>query len=367
MLKKHLQMAKMLLPTLVLIIFIISGCGGGPPGGDPGTGGSSEKYELINQWGDSYLASGGTVLASNQFYTPSGLAIDGNGDVYVVDQTRVLKFNSTGTFLGWWGDGKDPGDMTVPTFGWYDAASSKLPDTAGDLFGAKKIGITGNYAYIAGHDQVFKLDLTSKDYLGWFGKSDFGNTDFYWHNPYTDSPTSEGWNAFFGTTDVIADDNGTIFVANTAQQIVQRITKDGTVLGWWGRDDSSNGWHSGNSANGTPSTGGANGQFAYPTSIDRYGNYIYIGDFYNFQKFNATTGEFIFRWDSSKIKFPQGVAIDNNCNIYICDLENIKKFDPNGNLLAQIPKVVQDVAVASNGDLYALDSTNCKVLVYRKQ
>lgn len=53
---------------------------------------------FLGQWGSVGSEAG-------QFNSPSGIAIDGDGNVYVVDTRnhRIQKFTSDGEFLGWWG------------------------------------------------------------------------------------------------------------------------------------------------------------------------------------------------------------------------------------------------------------------------
>ncbi len=61
------------------------------------------------------------------FNSPRALAVDSVGNIYVSetykstgDASRILKFDQTGVFLGWWGKGSE-------TSGWHDATSSETP------------------------------------------------------------------------------------------------------------------------------------------------------------------------------------------------------------------------------------------------
>ncbi len=70
----------------------------------------SEAYFFITKWG-SYGSGGGL------FDKPSGVAVDGSGNVYVVDtyNHRVQKFTSDGTFLTKWGTlGSGDGQFNAP-------------------------------------------------------------------------------------------------------------------------------------------------------------------------------------------------------------------------------------------------------------
>ena len=46
-------------------------------------------------------------MAGGQFDRPEGIAVDGNGDVYVADtwNHRIQKFTADGTYLTQWGRG----------------------------------------------------------------------------------------------------------------------------------------------------------------------------------------------------------------------------------------------------------------------
>src|SRR5262249_15622606 len=55
-------------------------------------------YEFASAWGDSGGGNG-------QFYYPQGVAVDGSGNVYVVDTVnhRIQKFAPDGSYLTQWG------------------------------------------------------------------------------------------------------------------------------------------------------------------------------------------------------------------------------------------------------------------------
>src|SRR4051794_41648317 len=61
---------------------------------------ASADLSLVAQWGSAGTGNG-------QFQVPSGIAVDGAGDVYVADQNgnRIEKFDSQGNFLTAWGVG----------------------------------------------------------------------------------------------------------------------------------------------------------------------------------------------------------------------------------------------------------------------
>jgi len=65
------------------------------------------EYELVATWGSLGADDG-------RFNYPAGVAVDGEGDVYVVDtyNDRVQKFDSAGAFLLKWGsEGSGDGEF----------------------------------------------------------------------------------------------------------------------------------------------------------------------------------------------------------------------------------------------------------------
>jgi len=64
----------------------------------------SSSGTFITKWGSQGTGDG-------QFYSPSGVAVDSSGNLYVADTKnhRIQKFNSNGTFITKWGS-KGTGD-----------------------------------------------------------------------------------------------------------------------------------------------------------------------------------------------------------------------------------------------------------------
>ena len=55
---------------------------------------------------------------NGQFSVPTDVAVDAEGNIYVVDQgnNRIQMFSSSGTYLTQWGSiGDDDGQFTLPT------------------------------------------------------------------------------------------------------------------------------------------------------------------------------------------------------------------------------------------------------------
>ncbi len=148
-----------------------AGCNGAATGTiTPGwcTGGTSD-YNILVATGDG------------QVYAPTGLAADSAGNLYVADtgSNRLMKFNSTGAFVGWTGgEGGTPtggaAGCTTPaayTPGWctgglagYSSASGKLSSPF-----AVAVDSSGNLYVTDLYGRVLKYN-SSGVYQGWIGK-----------------------------------------------------------------------------------------------------------------------------------------------------------------------------------------------------
>src|SRR3954452_17296238 len=89
---------------------------------------ASADLSLVTQWG-----SGGT--GNGQFQVPSGVAVDGAGNVYAADQNgnRIEKFDSQGTFLtAWGGSGNGNGKLNGPAQVKIDPQGNVLVNDSGN-------------------------------------------------------------------------------------------------------------------------------------------------------------------------------------------------------------------------------------------
>src|SRR3954454_3362990 len=76
------------------------------------------KVTYFSETGTGLASFGGPGQTDGTFSTPAGIAVDGNGDVEVVDggsPTRIEKFSSSGTYLTQWGStGCGDGQFNAP-------------------------------------------------------------------------------------------------------------------------------------------------------------------------------------------------------------------------------------------------------------
>jgi sugar lactone lactonase YvrE len=124
--------------------------------------------------------------------------------------------------------------------------------------------------------------------------------------------------------DVTVDQLGNVFVTDSNNHRILKLSSDGNLILKFG------------------SEGNEDGQFNYPTGIaaDASGN-IYVADYYNnrIQKFDQN-GEHIVSWGTSgnengQFDHPTDVAVDSNGNVYVADSNNsrIQKFTSEGNFV----------------------------------
>lgn len=260
-----------------------------------------------------------------EFKTPTGVATDGNGNVYVADHgNRIQKLDANGTLVGRWGsEGAGNGDFNYP-FG-------IAIDRRGTVYVAD-----------AGNNRIQKFD-TNGTFLGTLG-----------------SPGA-GHGQFAAPRGVAADATGNVYVADTGNNRIQKFDADGTFIITWG------------------SWGAGNGQFGAPVGVATdAGGFVYVADAGNdrIQKFTPN-GAFVTRWGSrgsgnGQFLGPSGVAIDGRGQVYVVDTGNdrIQRFDANGAFLWTWGKWGWDdrefyspigVAIDGSGRLYVADGDNDRI------
>ena len=150
----------------------------------------SADFQVLAQWGSYGVAPG-------QFVAPQGIALDTQGNLYVADlgNARIQKLAPDGSVLAVW---DKPGDFRQP------------------------IGITvdqHNDVYVAdpGYDQIVKL-------------SSSGDRLAVWTNPGGSSIASAV------PLDLVVDQNGNVYVADVAQNRIDVLSPSGNELDYWGSD-----------------------------------------------------------------------------------------------------------------------------------
>jgi hypothetical protein len=164
---------------------------------------------------------------------------------------------------------------------------------------------------------------------------------------------------------IAIDSSGNVYVADRDNSRIQKFTSSGQFVTKWG------------------SYGSEDGQFNEPIdiTIDRSG-YVYVLERRNnrIQKFTSD-GQFITKWGSGgsgdgQFNLPEGMALDNSGNVYVADSWNnrIQKFTSNGQFINKWGSFGNNagefsypwgIAVSSDGKVYVSDSGNNRIQVFR--
>jgi hypothetical protein len=268
-----------------------------------------------------------------QFNGPSGVAADGAGNVYVADRgnNTIRKVTSDGfvtTLAGTAGQvGSADGTGSAARF---NAPNSVAVDGAGNVYVAD-----------SGNDTIRKITpggvVTTLAGLAGVA-AQYPNGGVYEPDDGTGSAAR-----FSDPQGVAADGAGNVYVADTAAQIIRKITPAGvvtTLAGQPGRSGSRDG--PGNLA-----------QFLYPydVAVDGAGN-VFVADSGNFTIRKITPGGIVStpagtvgqpggtdgRGGGALFNTPQGLAVDGAGNVYVADIwdSEIRKLTPSTGVVTTI-------------------------------
>lgn len=272
-----------------------------------------------------YGSADGTGSAA-RFHSPRGIAIDCAGNIYVADTTNstIRKVTSAGVVTTLAGKAGYPGSTDATgSAARFNGPSGVAVDSAGNVYVAdtsnytvRKVTPTGAVTTLAGSAG----ESGSTDGAG--GTARFG---------------SEGM--FQGPFGVAADSGGNVYVADTCNNMIRKVTSAGVVTTVAG-SPSTNG-----SADGT----GRTARFGLPFGLatDRAGS-VYVADSANNTIRRITpAGEVITLAGSpglsgstdatgsdARFNSPYGVALDSNGYLYVADSLNstIRKVTPSGDV-----------------------------------
>jgi hypothetical protein len=249
---------------------------------------------------------------SAQFFYPSGVAVDGAGNVYVADQgnNRIRKITASGVVSTLAGSS---------TSGYTDGtgASAKFSSPSGvAVDGAGNVYVADRYNH-----RIRKI--TESGVVSTLaGSGTSGNTD------------GTGTSAkFFYPSGVAVDGAGNVYVADQNNHSIRKITASGVVSTLAG------------SAQGYTDGTGTSAKFDFPmgVAVDGDGN-VYVADYGNnrIRKITAlgvvstlaggTSGYTDGTGASAKFDYPRGVAVDGAGNVYVADQYNhrIRKITASG-------------------------------------
>ena len=324
-----------------------------------------------------FSGDGGAATAA-QLNSPSGVALDGAGNLYIVDQSnhRIRKVDSTGTITtiagtGLYGFSGDGGAATAAQLGFpYGVAV----DGADNLYIAdrsnqriRKVDSAGTITTIAGTGEGgFSGDggpATVAELSSPYGVAVDGAGNLYivdWFNQRIRKVDSAGTITTIAGTDlygfsgdggaataaqldspigVAVDGAGNLYIADTSNHRIRKVDSTGTITTIAGTGER------GFSGDGGAATT-AQLDSPYGVAVDGAGN-LYIVDQRNhrIRKVDSTgtittivgTGVRGFGGDggaatAAQLDFPYGVAVDGAGNLYIADRSNhrIRKVDSTG-------------------------------------
>ena len=325
---------------------------------------------FITKWG-TYGSGDGEFDWHGGSHPDAGIAIDGSGNVYVVDSGnhRIQKFNSDGAFITKWGS-SGSGD------GKFGFAVGIVVDVIGNVY------VTD---WNPDNHPIQKFNSNGEFITKWGGLGS-GNGEFHcphgiaadvsgnvyvadiWNNriqKFTANgeftikwgTDSSGNGEFSGPQGIAVGSSENVYVVDTYNNRIQKFTSDGIFISKWG------------------SSGSGDGKFNWPRGIamDSTGN-VYVTDgFHRIQKFTSD-GIFISKWGSSgsgdgEFDRPSGIAVDGSGNVYVLDEGNnrIQKFTSDGIFISKWGSsgsgdgefdIPNGIAVDSNGNVYVTDTGN---------
>ena len=274
--------------------------------------------------------TGTTSGTGPEFNYPSGIAIDGSGNLYIADFSNdtIRMVTPAGVVTTPYGQAGVPGSTTnvVGTAARFNQPNAVAIDGSGNLYVAD-----------SGNDTIRKIVLSTGMVTTLAGSAR--------HTGTQDAPTGPGSSARFNTPEGIAvDGSGNIYVADTGNNTIRKITPAGAVTTLAGLA-------------GTPGYLDANGttaEFNEPISVavDSQGN-VYVADINNdvIRKITSTGAvstpygklETAGRTDgvgnNALFNSPIGLAFDGSNNLYVTDSQTpptLTSTSSGNNLLRRI-------------------------------
>jgi sugar lactone lactonase YvrE len=268
-------------------------------------------------------------LDPGSFGIPTGVAVDGNGNIYVADpiENRIQKFDAQGNFV----------------------LQFQLPITCSPATGARLAIDQSSFVYIIGGDAI----------RGCGGAAVYKFTDTgTLINSWRVTPSFYS----FAPAAVAVDNHGFVYTAlGNTEPGIYKWTTDGVFVKAF--------------------TLGIPNAKDWFTDITTDGTYLYTKrafvpgapDQHTFAKFDLD-GNLISEWgDPSQFNDGAGIALDASGNIYMVGNNNILKFSKDGQLLGQFGSRGQgsgqffdpvQLTFDSQGRLYVEDALNSRVQIF---
>jgi VCBS repeat-containing protein len=282
--------------------------------------GTTKTYTIgVTVYGVTTLAGSGTAGFNDgtgmgaQFNLPVGVAVDSSGNVYVADSSnhRIRKIDSDGVVSTLAGSGTAGSVDGTGTAAQFNSPWGVAVDSSGNVYVVDRVNF--NIRKITPGGVV----TTLAGYANRKGKDDGTGTEALF-----DAPTGAA-----------VDSSGNVYVADTLNHNIRKITPAGVVSTFAGSGTAG-------SADGT----GTAAQFHYPcgVAVDSSGN-VYVADMenHNIRKItpagvvstfagSGTSGYGDGTSTAAQFNNPTGVAVDSAGNVYVADSKNyrIRKIIP---------------------------------------
>jgi sugar lactone lactonase YvrE len=237
------------------------------------------------------------------FYSPTGVAVDAAGNIYVADygNNLIRKITSAGIVSTFAGSGTVGSLNGLSTIASFNKPKGIALDASGNL-------------YVADASNNIIRKITPAGLVSTLAGSDSTGMD--------DGPGITA--TFFGPAGVTVDANNNVYVADAGNNLIRMVTPAGVVS----------------------TLAGLNGDFSNPTgiSIDARGN-LYVANYLdnNILEINSAGTVTTFAGNgqqaatngpagSASFYFPNSIAVDAAANVYVADGINnlIRKITPAG-------------------------------------
>ncbi|MBF0408030.1 MAG: IPT/TIG domain-containing protein [Candidatus Riflebacteria bacterium] len=293
-----------------------------------------------------------------EFKSPSAAVTDSQGNIYIADtgNHRIQIIKSTGEFVKYIGK---PGALE----GYGDAEFKYPGSVALDSLGRIFVADTGNHRI-----QIFN---SLGVFESWIGQDDTNLTGVHLPNSGRRGKRGNSTGMFDNPNWVHLDATGTIYIADTSNNRIQLLNSQGQFVSELGE------------------VGGGLGQYKDPASVLYSDGIIYVTDMNNSRVQLVTPQNAFLKAivpDTSGLNtLPTRLKVDSERNlVYVVDTgdpdtnpeSSINVFDTSGNFIRKLGsfgsgagqfKFPRGVTVDRNGNVYVADSKNARIQKFNSE